>query len=151
MLDKVPHLLHLLGFAAFLGSAYAQQEFMKASARAGLAASVRDAYEGLAASIVTKIELPALLTQVASGVVFIVLTPGWLKMGWLHGKLTAVVVLLVLSHVEMFNARAIARLRKERGDAAATEIDARKKRHATLGAIGTVAVVAVIGLVVFGR
>ncbi len=126
-------------------------ELMKASARAGLTASVGDAYEALAASIVAKIELPALVVQVASGVVFILLTPGWLKMGWLHGKLAGVLVLLVLSHVEMFNARQIARLRKDRGDSATTEIDARKKRHARLGAVGTVAVVLVIGLVVFGR
>jgi uncharacterized membrane protein len=151
LLNQVAHLIHLVGFAAYLGAGFAQQQFMKSSARAGLATGVRDAYEQLSATIVTKIELPALMAQLLSGIIYIVVNPGWMKMGWLHAKLTAVLVLLVLSHLEMFNARAIARLRSQRGDQAATEIDARKKRHALFGAIGTLALLAVIGLVVFGR
>ncbi len=124
---------------------------MAASARPGLLPAVRDAYERLSAAIVTKIELPALVLQVVTGVWFIVTFPGWMKMGWLHGKLLAVLILLVLSHVEMFNARAVVKLRHQRGDAGADEIDRRKARHRTLGIAGAIAVVAIFGLVAFGR
>jgi uncharacterized membrane protein len=139
-------LLHLLGLTAFVGGAFAQQRFMRMSSKAGLAAAVRDEYERLSASIVTKIEVPAMFVQVASGLGFIVLQPYLLHQHWLHAKLTAVVLLLVLSHLEMFNARRLVRARAARGDAAADEIAARKKRHAAMGALGTVLVVAIFFL-----
>ncbi len=150
MLRRVVLLVHLLGFAAYLGGAFAQQEFMNRSGRAGLAPAIRDEYERLAAAIVTKIELPGLFTQVVSGVAFVAMNTAFLQAGWLHVKLTAVVILLVLSHVEMFNARKLARARAERGDAAAEEIATRKKRHAQLGAVGTLLVVVVVLAVVWG-
>ena len=151
MLDRFIYLLHWLGFAAFIGAAVAQQHFMAASARGGVLPAVRDEYEKLSAAIVTKIELPALIVQVLSGVMFIAQNSGWMRMGWLHGKLTAVLILLVLAHLEMFNARAVAKLRQQRGDTAADEIAKRKKRHVQFGVAGTIAVVAVLGLVAFGR
>jgi putative membrane protein len=142
--------IHLVGFAAFLGAAFAQQQFVARSAAEGIAADVRDEYEHLAAAIVTKIELPALFVQIGVGICFLIMTPMWLTQGWLHAKLTCVVVLLVLSHLEMFNARKIVRARVDRGDAAETEIAARKKRHAALGMIGTIAVVVLIASVAYG-
>jgi putative membrane protein len=150
MVHKVLILLHLVGFAAYIGAGFAQQQFMTRSAREGLGTAVRDEYERLAAAIVTQIELPAIFAQVVTGVVLIALAPLWLSQGWLHGKLTCVVVLLVLSHVEMFNARRIVKARAARGDAANEEIAARKKRHATFGLFGTLAVVIVVGLVAYG-
>ena len=150
MLHKVLILLHLVGFAAYLGAGFAQQQFVTRSARDGLTAAVRDEYERLAATIVTQIELPALFGQVVTGVVLVVLAPLWLTQGWLHGKLACVVVLLVLSHLEMFNARRIVKARSDRGDAANDEIAARKKRHATFGLFGTLAVVVLVGLVAYG-
>jgi uncharacterized membrane protein len=137
-------LLHLLGFVTFLGGAFAQQQFMKASGKVGLAPALRDEYERLAAAVVTKAEVPGTFVQVATGVVLVVLDPGTLHQPWLHVKLTAVVALLVLSHLEMFNARRLVRAREAKGDAAADEIAARKKRHALLGAVGTVLVVVVL-------
>jgi putative membrane protein len=150
MLHKILILLHLVGFAGYIGAGFAQQQFVTRSARGGLAAAVRDEYERLAATIVTQIELPALFAQVATGVVLIVLAPLWLTQGWLHGKLACVVVLLVLSHLEMFNARRIVKARSARGDAANDDIAARKKRHATFGLFGTVAVVILLALVAYG-
>jgi putative membrane protein len=150
MLHKILILLHLVGFAGYIGAGFAQQQFVTRSARGGLAAAVRDEYERLAATIVTQIELPALFAQVATGVVLIVLAPLWLTQGWLHGKLACVVVLLVLSHLEMFNARRIVKARAARGDAANDDIAARKKRHATFGLLGTVAVVILLALVAYG-
>jgi len=137
-------LLHLLGFAAFLGGAFAQQRFMKMSARDGLAPALRDEYERLAAALVTKIEVPGAFAQVVSGVALIVESPGFLHQHWLHAKLTAVAILLVLSHLEMFNARRLVKARAARGDAAADEIASRKTRHAVLGAVGTALVVAIL-------
>ena len=150
MLHKVLILLHLVGFAAYLGAGFAQQQFVTRSTRDGLAAAVRDDYERLAATIVTQIELPALFGQVLTGVVLVALAPIWLTQGWLHGKLACVVVLLVLSHVEMFNARRIVKARSDRGEGANEEIAARKKRHATFGLFGTLAVVILVGLVAYG-
>ena len=139
-------LLHLVGLAVFLGGAFAQQRFMRMSAKAGLAVAVRDEYERLSAAIVTKIEVPGLFAQILTGVGIIVLQPYLLQQHWLHAKLAAVVLLLVLSHLEMFNARRLVRAREARGDAAADEIAARKKRHALMGAVGTVLVIAVLVL-----
>jgi uncharacterized membrane protein len=150
MPHKILILFHLVGFAAYLGAGFAQQQFVTRSARDGIAAAVRDEYERLAAVIVTQIELPALFAQVATGIALIVLAPLWLTQGWLHGKLACVVVLLVLSHLEMFNARNIVKVRAARGDAADEEIAARKARHARFGLFGTLAVVALVGLVAYG-
>jgi uncharacterized membrane protein len=149
MFHKVLILLHLVGFAAYLGAGFAQQQFMTRSAR-GVAAAVRDEYERLAASITTNIELPAIFVQLVSGVAIILLAPIWMYQAWLHAKLACVAVLLVLSHLEMFNARKIVKARVARGDAAADEIAARKKRHAQFGLLGTLALVAVIVLVALG-
>lgn len=143
-------LVHLLGFAAYLGAGFAQQQFMKRSSAAALAGALRDEYERLAAQIVTRIELPALLTQLLSGIGFLIMTPAWLHQPWLHGKLTCVVALLVLSHAEMFNARKIVKARASQGDAAGQEIAARKKRHELMGAVGSLAVVVLMALVAQG-
>ena len=137
-------LLHLVGFATFVGGALAQQQFMRLSARAGLGGPVRDEYERLAASVCTKVELTGLFAQVLTGAAVLVTVPGFLTQHWLHAKLTAVLILLVLAHVEMINARRIVKARQARGDAADGEIAARKKRHATVGAVVNVLVVAVL-------
>jgi uncharacterized membrane protein len=151
MVHKLLLLIHLVGFAAYLGAGFAQQKFMGRSAQSGVAAAVRDEYERLSAAVITRIELPSLFVQVATGVIFLVLAPVWLTQGWLlHGKLPCVLALLVLSHLEMFNARKIVRARTARGEAASAEIAKRKARHRMLGTIGSVAVVLVIGLVAFG-
>jgi len=151
MLHQALLFVHLVGFAAYLGAGFAQQQFVGRSALAGVATLVRDEFERLAAAIVTKIELPAIMVQVATGIAFVVMSPEWLKQGWIHGKLACVVALLVLSHLEMFNARNIVRSRAARQDAANEEIAALKKRHATFGALGTVAVVALLVFVAYGK
>ncbi|HEX4446869.1 MAG TPA: DUF2269 family protein [Polyangiaceae bacterium] len=150
MFHKALILLHLVGFAAYLGAGFAQQQFMMRSARGGLASAVRDEYERLAASILTSIELPAIFLQVVSGSLIVLMVPIWMNQGWLHAKLACVALLLVLSHLEMFNARKIVKARVARGDAAADEIAARKNRHALFGLVGTLALVAVVVLVALG-
>jgi uncharacterized membrane protein len=150
MVHKVLILVHLLGFAAYLGAGFAQQQFMKRSREAAMASGIRDEYERLAATIVTRIELPALMVQVATGAAFLALDPAWLRLGWLHGKLACVVALLALSHAEMFNARAVVKARAARGDGANADVDARKARHATFGAVGTLVVITLLGLVAYG-
>ena len=59
-----------------------------------------------------------------------------------------VVLLLVLSHLEMFNARRIVRARAA-GDV--SEIGERKKRHGLFGAVGTFLVVVLLLVVCFWR
>jgi uncharacterized membrane protein len=149
MTQHLATLLHLIGFAAFLGAAFAQQQFMKRSAEPALNPTIRDEYERLSAVICTRIELPALFAQVFVGIYFIVDNPAYLKQHWLHGKLTAVVLLLALAHAEMFNARRLVRARAERGDSARSEIAARKSKHALMGNVATVLVLATIVLAVF--
>jgi uncharacterized membrane protein len=140
-------LVHLLGFAAFVVGALAQQQFMRSSSRAGLVAAVRDEYERLAAAVSTKVELTGLFVQVLSGVGIVVVQPYFLKQHWLHAKLTAVLVLLVLAHVDMINARRIVKARQARGEAADGEIAPRKQRQATVGVVVDVLIVAVLLLV----
>lgn len=143
--------VHLVSFAAYLGAGFAQLQMMKRSTREGIAASVRDDYERLAAVVVTRIELPAIFGSILSGIVFVVQIPAFLKQGWLHGKLTCVLLLAVLSHLEMFNARKIVKARAAGGARAEDEIAGRKKRHATFGAVGSVLVLILLILVTFVR
>jgi uncharacterized membrane protein len=150
MAHKLLVLVHLVGFAAYLGAGFSQQQLLVRSAAGGLATALRDNYERLAAAIATKIEVPAIGLQVVTGVTFLILAPEWLHFGWIHGKLTCVAALMGLSHAEMFNARKIVAARAARGDAAAEEIAGRKKRHALFGAIGSAFVVALLVLVAYG-
>ncbi len=144
-------LIHLVSFAAYLGAGFGQLQLMKRSRAEGITPEVRADREALAAGIVTKIELPAIMGSIASGVGFILQNPAVMKFGWLHGKLLCVLVLALLSHAEMFNARAIVKVRAARGDAGKDEIEARKKRHELLGLAGSLLVVAILILVTFVR
>ena len=139
-------LVHLVCFAAYLAAGFAQQQIMKRST--GLAPAIRDDHEKLAATIVTKIELPAIIGSIVSGLGFVAITPDFMKQGWLHGKLLCVLILLVLSHLEMFNARKIVRAREANQ---ADEVDDRKKRHAMMGLAGTLAAVGLLICVTFLR
>ena len=150
MAHKILIFFHLLGFAAYIGSGFAQQQLMKKSAESGLAGAVRDEYERLSAFVSARIEGPAVGVQILTGIAFLVIVPDWLHMGWLHAKLGCVFLLVGLTHAERANARKIVAARKERGDAAAEEIAARKSRHAVMGAIGAALIAAVIALVAYG-
>ena len=96
MLAAALLLIHLVSFAAYLGAGFGQLQLMKQSRIPGMAPAVRDNLERLSAAIVTKIELPAIMGSIASGVGFIVQNPAVMKFGWLHAKLTCVVLLLLL-------------------------------------------------------
>jgi uncharacterized membrane protein len=136
-------LLHLVGFAAFLGGGFAQHQLMKSSRVANLSPAARDERESLAATICTKVELPALFAQLATGILLVVSEPGYLKQHWLHGKLTAVLVLLVLAHLDMVNVRKIVELRRA-GRGGEAEITALKARHALVGTVSGILLLAVL-------
>jgi uncharacterized membrane protein len=140
-------LVHLLGFAAYVGGAFGQRLLMRSSAQAGVAPAVRDAYERAAATVATKVELVGLFVQVISGVLILVLAPDFLKQHWMHAKLTAVLILLVVAHLEMINARRIVKARAARGDAAEAEIQGRKGRQAALGVVSGLFIGAIVLLV----
>lgn len=151
MLNAAVLLVHLAAFAAYVGAGFAQLHIMRLSFAASTAPAVRDAYERLSATILTNIEVPAIFGSVLSGIVFVVQNGALMKQGWLHAKLTCVVILLVLSHLEMFNARAIVRLREDGGERADAEIMARKARHSVMGTVGTVVVFLLLVVVTFVR
>lgn len=140
-------LVHLVCFAAYLGAGFAQLQFMKRSRTA--TGETRSQFEQIAASITSKIELPAIFGSMLSGAGFIATNPLVMKQGWLHGKLTCVLILVVLSHLEMINAKKIVNARA--ANAPEPEIEARKRRHELYGTIGTLAVVAILVLVTFVR
>ena len=144
-------LVHLVCFAAYLGAGFAQLQMMKLSARDGTSAEMRSSYERLSATILTKIEVPAIFGSIVSGMVFIMQNSLLMKQGWLHGKLTCVLLLAVLSHLEMFNAKAIVRAREDGGAGVEDEIKRRKARHNLFGTVGSVVVVALLVLVTFVR
>jgi len=143
--------VHLVAFAAYLGSGFGQLQMMKLSARPGTAPATRDAYERIAATVITKIELPAIFASIGSGIVFVTQNPALMKQGWLHGKLLCVLLLAVLSHVEMFNAREIVRERASGEAGAEDEIAKLKSRHGVLGAVGSLLVVVLLVMVTFVR
>ncbi|MGH7435093.1 MAG: hypothetical protein ACRENE_05405 [Polyangiaceae bacterium] len=150
MAHKILIFFHLVGFAAYLGAGFAQQQLMKKSGESGLAAGLRDEYERLAALVSARIEGPAIGVQLLTGITFLVMVPDWLHMGWLHAKLGCVFLLVGLTHAERANARKIVAARKERGDAAAEEIASRKARHVLMGRIGAALIAAVLALVAYG-
>jgi uncharacterized membrane protein len=90
------------------------------------------------------VELTGLFAQVLTGVGLVVAVPGFLTQHWLHAKLTAALIVLVLAHVEMINARRIVKARQARGDAADGEIAGRKKRQATVGAAVNILLLAIL-------
>ncbi len=143
--------IHLVCFAGYLGAGFAQTQLMARSAAAGLSADVRADRERLAAGIVTKIELPAILGSVMSGIGFVVQNPAVMRFGWLHAKLLCVFLLLFLSHAEMFNARKIVKLRTSGGADTEDAIAFRKKQHAMMGRVGALAVIAILVCVTFVR
>jgi uncharacterized membrane protein len=151
MLAAALLLVHLVSFAAYLGAGFAQLQMLKRSKQSGVGADTRNHLETLAATIVTKIELPAIFGSILSGVGFIAQNGALMKMGWLHAKLLCVLLLAILSHLEMFNARAIVKARAARGEGASEEIDARKKKHELFGAVGSLLVVVLLVLVTFVR
>ncbi len=103
-----------------------------------MAPAARDELEKLSAAVVTKIELPAIMGSIASGIGFIAQNPAVMKAGWLHAKLAVVLLLALLSHAEMFNARKIVKARA--ANANEDEIEARKKRHEMFGGVGSLLV-----------
>lgn len=151
MLTAATLFVHLVSFAIFLGAGFTQGQMIKLSARPATSAELRDTYERLAATIATKIEVPAVFGSILSGIVFVAQSPALMKQGWLHGKLLCVLALAVLSHLEMFNARRIAELRAEGGATVEGEIANRKKRHATFGGLAALLFVALLFLVTFVR
>lgn len=140
-------LLHLVGFVVFVGGALGQRLLLARSSAAGLAATTRDTLEQLASFAASKIELPGILAQVLSGVALIALAPGFLKLHWIHAKLTVVLVLLVTAHLDSINAKRIVRARAAKGEAAEDEIAARKKRQAVMSKVNGVLVGLVLLLV----
>ncbi len=152
MLEHTALLLHLVGFAAYVGAGFTQQRLVAMSAAPGLAPAVRDAWEKLAATVVTKFELPAIFLSIASGILFLVHEPAYLRQAaWFHPKLTCVLLMLVLSHLEMFNARRIVRARASGAADAESDIAARKRRHGIMGSFGALLVAIVLILVCFVR
>jgi len=138
--------LHLLAFAAFAGSAVISARLLRRSSEAGTAPPARDALEEAAAGLITKTQLPAIFLSVISGAGLVIAKPAFLQNPAMHAKLTVVFVLLVVSHLEMFNARRIVRARAAGDDAA---IAARKKRHGLFAAIDLIGIATILALVAF--
>jgi len=140
-------LAHLLGFAGWIGAGIAQQRFMSASRSPRLEPILRNQYERLSALLVTRIELVAAITSILSGLVILYLRPGLMKNPGMHIKLTLVFLVLILTHLEMFNARRIVRLREAGGDE--LQIAGRKGRHELFGRIGGLMLAAILIIVTF--
>ena len=91
--------LHIIAMVAyFAGLFYIFRLFVyhvKYRARAGVPATLAEMEQKLLKIIM----LPALITMSVAGAVLLVLQPGWLRMGWLHGKLALYAVLLGYHHL----------------------------------------------------
>jgi uncharacterized membrane protein len=148
MPQRLVLILHLVSFASFLGAAFAQTQFLKASARSGLAPAIRDEYERLCAFINKSIEIPALYGLWATGLLMAMMSPEFLHAHWLHAKMTLAFLLVGLAHVEKKNARRVVEARAAKGDAAAIEIAGLGAKHGVFALIGTAMVLCVLVLVV---
>ncbi len=140
-------LLHLVAFALYTGAAIYSAKLLRKSADGSLAPPARDALESIAASIVTKAQLPAIFVSVISGVMLLMAKPFYMKNPGMHIKLTIVFLLLVIAHLEMFNARKIVRARASGGGD--VEIAARKGRHGLFATLDIVGILAIVGVVAF--
>ena len=146
-LHSIALFLHLLAYAAWGGSEVAQQQLMKRSRNPRVDPAVRDADEQAAASLILRLALPAGFVAILTGVGLLYFRPTLLQQPAMHMKLTMVALLLVLTHLEMFNARRIVRLRAGGGDSA--QIADRKSRHAAYGSIGAILAIGIVAIVAF--
>lgn len=150
MLEHTALFFHLIAFATYAGATFTQQRILAMSVAEGLATEVRDAYEQLAETIVSWVELPAIFLAGFSGILFLVDDAGYLKQAaWFHPKMLCVILLAVISHLEMFNTRRIVRARLAGQPEAG--ILQRKKRHAIYGGISALLLLVVLVLVAFVR
>jgi uncharacterized membrane protein len=116
--------LHFIGFALALGGSFAA---LRVAAAARLhSASEKTGFEGAAAEIITKVELPGLFLALFGGIGLVAANPAVLDPtrggSWLHIKLALVLGLLVVSHLRMFRARRLVRERAQ--GASEADVDA---------------------------
>ena len=149
-------LTHFIGFAMAAGGSFAAFRAHAAARRES--APEKAGWEGAAAEIVTKVELPGLFLALFAGIALVAMNPAQLspaKSGagpWLHLKLTLVLVLLVVSHLRMFRSRKLARERSQ----GVAEVDcdallgrAQKLARIDLALFATVFFVAIFRYVLF--
>ncbi|GIW71576.1 MAG: hypothetical protein KatS3mg102_1118 [Planctomycetota bacterium] len=143
MLYAACKFVHLLAFAAYTAAVLAGQVLVRSGRREQSGPAPSEAAARLAAALAARLALPALVLSLMSGLLLLHLVPGYLRAGWLHAKLACVLALLVLAHLAMLNARALARAQAA-GDAQA--LAARGRRHTSYGAaeLGLVAAVAAL-------
>lgn len=110
------HLVHYFGFAMAIGGGIAALKSHKTSR--SQTADQKSVTESIAASIVTKVELPGLFIAIFGGILLIMADPSCLDPNdikghgpWLHIKLTLVFVLLILVHLKMFRSLKVVRER----------------------------------------
>lgn len=147
MLHSTLLFFHLLGFAGAIGGGATQQSLFKRSQNPDLAPSVREHLEQTAFWVLKKIELPSMFVSFLSGLTMLLLHGVYLRAGWMHAKITLVFLLLVLDHVEMFNAKAIVAARTS--NQPEELIVARKKRHERFGRIGALLLLSILILVTY--
>jgi hypothetical protein len=134
---SLAHLVHYFGFAIAVGASAAAHRVMASSQ--SHSASEKAGFEGAAADIVTKVELPGLFLAVFGGILLIAANPDVLspeKSGagpWLSVKLLFVFGLLVVSHLRMFGLRRLVRARGA-GESEA-DLEARHRKVKTLALV----------------
>jgi hypothetical protein len=150
-LGAIVHFVHFGGFSLAIGASFAAQR-IHAGAR-GLEASKRASTEEAAASLITKLALPAWFLTLFGGILGIVHNPAVFNPKtsgagpWLHIKLLLVLILLVVAHLRMFRARRVVRMRAD--GANESEIDGMLSKAMLFGRIELALVAAVFFLATF--
>jgi hypothetical protein len=145
------HLVHYFGFAVAVGASAAAARTMGAARTHS--ASEKAGFEGAAAEIVTKVELPGLFIALFGGIILIISNPDVMnpeKSGagpWLSIKLLFVFALLVVSHLRMFGQRRLVRARA--GGESEADLDARHAKIRRLAALDLLMAAVVIFIATF--
>jgi putative membrane protein len=104
--------LHVLSIAVAIGAGAAHIQLMREASKGG--SDARNFVLG-ARAIQIKTELPGYVLALLTGIPMVVMSPSYLKMGWMHAKLTLVVLLLGYLHLEGRKSKAILRAFTEEG------------------------------------
>ena len=89
--------LHLLSIALAIGAGAAHIQLMRDASKGGA-----DAHTFIIASrsVKVKAELPGYVIAIITGITLVIMNPARLHEGWLHAKLTGVLILLGFLHLE---------------------------------------------------
>lgn len=91
--------LHVISVIAWMAGMFYLPRLFVYHAEAGPGTPQSETFKVMERRLLRAIMNPAMIATWVFGVAMLVLIPGWLSDGWLHAKLTLVVVMTVVHHL----------------------------------------------------